>query len=91
MITIENINLNKIIKTDEFIFISGDIKSNFIIRGNVIVSKDSSFFKKIKFLYNIFLLIFSYYAVYINDGLNKRYSLKNKKIIIQKQETFSLR
>ena len=36
MITIENLNLNKFVKTDEFIFILGDIRSNLIIANNII-------------------------------------------------------
>jgi len=80
MITIENLNLNKFLKTDEFIFILGDIKTNCIIRNNVITGKCIPLFKKIKFLYTIWKMLKEDCAVHIQEGLNKRYSLKKKKL-----------
>jgi len=80
MITIENLNLNKFVKTDEFIFILGDIRSNLIIANNIITGKNLPFFKKIKFLYNIWKILKEDCAVHIQEGLNKRYSLKKKKL-----------
>jgi hypothetical protein len=86
MITIENLNLNKFVKTDEFIFILGDIRSNLIIANNIITGKNLPFFKKIKFLYNIWKILKEDCAVHIQEGLNKRYSLRKKKIVYKEKE-----